>query len=333
MKVVILHGKVLDGAGWDEQDVFVQAAAVSQALRDLGYDPVTLSLSMNMAEAVMSILTLQPLFVFNLVEAVEGKGIMIHASPLLLDSLGMRYTGAQSEAMILTSLKTTAKKIMRAHGIATPDFFQNDGQFPDNTKEGRYIVKSAWEHASIGLDESFVFHADNESTLREKIMSLEAKLGGHCFAEAFIEGREINIALLAGKDGPEILPPAEILFLEYPPDKANFLCYRSKWEEDAFEYQHTPRTFDFTTSDETMLSEVKEVAMRCWRIFNLRGYARVDFRIDKAGRPWVLEVNANPCISPEGGFMAAAKERGLSYNDVIERIIGDIPARNYSKLT
>jgi D-alanine-D-alanine ligase len=66
-----------------------------------------------------------------------------------------------------------------------------------------------------------------------------------------------------------------------------------------------------------------EIARACWHLFGLRGYARVDFRVDQDGQPWVLEVNANPCISPDGGFVAAAAQVGLSLNDVVGRIIQD----------
>ena len=71
--------------------------------------------------------------------------------------------------------------------------------------------------------------------------------------------------------------------------------------------------------------QLSDMSILCWDVFNLRGYARVDFRIDPAGKPWVLEVNANPCLSPDGGFVAAAARAGLDYNGLIGRIIKDIP--------
>jgi D-alanine-D-alanine ligase len=76
-----------------------------------------------------------------------------------------------------------------------------------------------------------------------------------------------------------------------------------------------------------LLRQLADIALRCWEIFNLRGYARVDFRIDAAGHPWVLEINANPCISPDGGFVAAAARVGLDYNGIVSSIINDIPGQ------
>jgi D-alanine-D-alanine ligase len=250
---------------------------------------------------------------------------LIACAPLLLDALQLTYTGAQAEAMFLSSGKIIAKKIMRTAGIATPDCLTVDGPWPAALKTTRYIIKSEWEHASLGLDESAVFFPADSEQLRQKILALQKLLGGSCFAEAFIDGRELNISLLAGETGPEVLPPAEIIFADYPPDKVRMLCYHAKWTPDSFEYEHTRRTFDFPPQDEQLLRQVADISILCWNTFNLRGYARVDFRIDQAGQPWVLEVNANPCLSPDGGFVAAAARGSLDYNGLIGRIIRDIP--------
>lgn len=325
MKAVLLHGQVLEGAGCDEEDVFVQAAAVSQALTDLGHEPVVVPLSLNIRETVDTLLSLAPAFIFNLVEAIEGKGNLIHFSPAILDNLCIPYTGSPATAIFLTSHKVTAKQFLQTHGIATPAWLLPDDSPEHSVREGRYIVKSVWEHASIGLDEDSVIADDDGALVRQRMHAFRQTSGGDCFAEAFIEGREINISLLAGKNGPDVLPPAEILFEDYPPEKLRVLGYRAKWVEDSFEYQHTPRTFNFPEKDEHLLRELADMATRCWQLFNLRGYARVDFRVDQNGKPWVLEVNANPCLSPEGGYTAAAGRAGLSYNDTIERIIRAVP--------
>jgi D-alanine-D-alanine ligase len=150
-------------------------------------------------------------------------------------------------------------------------------------------------------------------------------LGGACLAEAFIDGREFNLALLADlhESAPEVLPPAEIRFDAYPPGKVRVVGYRSKWEEGSFEYNHTPRSFTFPETDAPLLLRLKELALGCWKLFDLRGYARVDFRVDKEGRPWILEVNANPCLSPDAGFLAATRQAGFTFADVLQRIIDD----------
>ena len=120
-----------------------------------------------------------------------------------------------------------------------------------------------------------------------------------------------------------MLPPAEIVFDGYPPGKPRIVGYRAKWDAESFEYRHTVRSFEFERRDAPLVDSLRSLALRCWELFGLRGYARVDFRVDAAGRPWILEVNANPCLSPDAGFAAAAARAGLSFERVVERIVGD----------
>jgi len=148
--------------------------------------------------------------------------------------------------------------------------------------------------------------------------------GGSWFAEKYINGREFNLSLLAGADGsPHVLPPAEILFEGYNNGKPRIVGYRAKWNEDSYEYHHTPRSFNFPAFDESLLIRLKEMAIKCWHLFGLRGYARVDFRVDEKGKPFILEVNINPCLSPDAGYAAALAQAGISYTEAIERILNN----------
>lgn len=324
MDIVILYGQAVENVGKDEQDTLVQVEAVSQALIELGHDPIPLPLSLNLSEASNRLQTCRPDIVFNLVESLEGQGRLIHIGPALLDSLKFPYTGAGTEAIFITSNKLLAKKFLRSAGIPTPDWFSleelsNGIAF----RKGRYIVKSVWEHASVGLAEDSVIHAEQVAGLRDALAHRQPILGGAGFVEAYIQGREFNLALLAGEHGPEVLPPAEIRFDAYPQDKVKIVDYRAKWIEESFEYQNTPRRFHFPSEDERLLQRLKALAVACWELFKLRGYARVDFRIDQENNPWILEINTNPCLSPDAGFMAAAHTAELSFEQVVERILGD----------
>jgi D-alanine-D-alanine ligase len=182
-------------------------------------------------------------------------------------------------------------------------------------------VKSVWEHASIGMDDHSLVYSAAE--LQRKLEEKRNQLGGDWFAERYIDGREFNIALLATDDdnGFEVLPPAEIHFQDYPAGKPHIVGYAAKWESTSFDYQHTPRSFDFSAADRPLLDELCQLALRCARLFQLRGYARVDFRIDHAGRPWVLEINTNPCLAPDAGFLAAASRANLNIQAVVKRIL------------
>ena len=323
MKAVVLHSDVPEDAGMDEKDALVQAAVVSSALSELGYEPTTIPFSLNLAHITDILRDLRPVFVFNLVETMAGQGSLIHVAPSILDFLKIPYTGARTEATFLTSNKVLAKQILNAAGIATPLLFLPHENYGGHFVEGTYIIKAVWEHASTWLHNDSIIHAKDLNQLREAMASRQRQLGMACFAEVFIEGREFNLSLLAGDGGPHVLSPAEIRFDDFPQGKVRVVDYLSKWVEDSFEYHHTPRCFDFPEEDAPLLLLLTDLALQCWRVFGLRGYARVDFRIDSAGNPWVLEVNTNPCLSPDGGFYAALERSGLSFAQAIEWIIRD----------
>ncbi len=324
MRVLILHDEVAEDSRPDEQDALVQAAAVAELLAQLGHraeirpfvpDPEAVRRLVRAAAAEV---------VFNLVESVGGSGRLVHWPPAVFESLGVPYTGSHTEAMFLTSQKVLGKRFLSAGGLPTPPWY-SPGDVPEGETfvPGRYIIKSVWEEASVGLDDDSVVEVRDLGALSAEVASRRGRLGGAAFAEAYIEGREFNLSLLASADGPEVLPPAEIDFVDYAPGKPRIVGYAAKWHEDSFEYHHTPRRFDFPAEDRPLLGRLSSLAVRCWRWFGLRGYARVDFRVDAAGRPWILEINANPCLSPDAGFPAAVRRGGHTLAEAVERILAD----------
>jgi GNAT superfamily N-acetyltransferase len=118
-----------------------------------------------------------------------------------------------------------------------------------------------------------------------------------------------------------VLPPAEIDFSAFPAGKPQIVGYQAKWDDASFEFHQTPRRFDFPAEDGPLVGRLSELARRCWEVFDLAGYVRVDFRVDRAGQPWILEINTNPCLSPDAGYAAALARAGIRYEDAIERIV------------
>lgn len=325
MKIAIFYGKPTEGSGKDEQDTLVQAETIAETLQILGHAPIHIPLSFNLQEAFDAFTQHAPDLVFNLVESIATHGRLIHVAPALLDVLQLPYTGAGTNAMFLTSNKLLAKQQLVCAGLPTPTWFSAKTlQNNPVVMQSRYILKSVWEHASIGLSEAAVFETGSSAELRDFLHTHSEQQRGESFFEAYIEGREFNLSLLAGKHGVEVLPPAEISFDTYPVGKLRIVDYRAKWEEESFEYQNTPRRFNFAPEDDTLLENLKTLARRCWNLFELRGYARVDFRVDQDNQPWILEINANPCLSPDAGFMTAAAQAGLTMLQVVERIISDV---------
>ena len=320
-KVAILYGAVAVDAAPDEQDVLVEVETARATLAALGFTPVILPITLDLEAARQRLMHLRPALVFNLVESIEGQGRLIHLAPALLESLGLPFTGSGADAAYVTSNKPLAKRLMRASGIATPAWAE-DGETPDFA--GPYIVKSVWEHASIGIDDGSV--VADAARLPALIRKRQRRHGGEWFVEGYVEGREFNLSLLARDAGVELLPAAEMCFVDYPPGKPRIVNYAAKWEEASFEFHATQRRFDFPASDRALLTRLETIAKACWRLFGLRGYARVDCRVDAAGSVQALEININPCLSPDAGFAAAAERAGLDLSAVVTRILGDAKA-------
>jgi D-alanine-D-alanine ligase len=320
-KIIILHSDIAPDASQDEQDCLVQAQAIADALCALNYDPVLLPFELNLNNTISMLQSLKPRAVFNIVETLDSKGSLIHFAPAVLDSLQIPYTGCPTQAIYQTSNKPMAKKIMHDAGIATPDWIEQNGSTFPQDDFGTFIIKSSWEHASIGLDENSLINYSDKTAILKEMKCREEILGGSCYAEAYIDGREFNVALISGNAGVKVLPIAEMLFKDYAPDRLKIVDYKAKWDAGSFEYNNTIRSFDFQDDDSSVISVLKEISLQCWNIFSLKGYARVDFRVDKQGKPWVLEVNTNPCLAPDAGFAAALEQGKIQYNEAIGLIL------------
>lgn len=316
-RAVILHGVTADDVSPDEADTLLQVAEIRKALTELGYRPTVMPVSLDMEPLTRLAGRNRPDVIFNLIEAINGQDRLLHLAPAVLESLGLSFTGCAAETLFVTSNKPLAKRLMSQAGIATPEWIGEGGQTrPDPAQS--YIIKSTSEHASIGLDATSVVGGD---AVPAALAERRARFRGDWFAERYIDGREFNISMLDGPDGVQILPIAEMTFVNFPANAPRIVDYAAKWDANSPAYRSTQRRFDLPASDAPLIEALDAVARDCWRLFGLRGYARVDVRVDVAGRPWVLEVNANPCLSADAGFMAAATRAGIVRTNVISRLI------------
>jgi len=320
MKIMIMHGEVPADAPEDEKDVLVEVESVKEALLFLGHDVNICVVNFDMFAKPPSEWSFCPDLVFNLVESICGKGRYIHLTPSLLQYWGLPFTGAKMEAMFMTSNKIVAKQILQSKHIMTANWitagFSHEERISCNFP---YIVKSIWEHASIGLNDKSIYH--DERKLKDQLDLLERNDPGNWFAEKFIDGREFNISIIEKNGTPHVLPISEIEFVDFAPDKPRIVGYRAKWDENSIEYKNTRRTFKTDPVDQELFEKLTDISLKCWNLFQLNGYARVDFRVNSKSLPYVLEVNANPCLSPDSGFIAACAKAGMRYPNVIEAIV------------
>ncbi len=314
--VALLYPFIPEDAAGDDRDTLVQRDEIAGSLGRIGYESLPLAMTLDLGKTLRELQAAGPWMVFNLVESLEGHDRLLHLAPALLESANIPFTGSPWRAIARTTDKMSAKGEMRRAGLPTPAFAAFGEPAPES---GLYLVKSNWEHGSAGIDECSVIPIESGATNWHENFS--GRFGSECFAEKYIDGREFNISLICGPSGPEVLPPAEIRFVGYHAGKPKIVDYRAKWDQDAPEYRNTARSFDFPPGDGPLLETLRDLSLRCWREFGLRGYARVDFRVDDNGTPWILEINANPCLSSDAGFIAAAARAGIDYDRVIRRIV------------
>jgi D-alanine-D-alanine ligase len=317
-KCCIIYNEPGKDALADELDVLDQVSHIEKHLLLLGINVHRKGITGNFMEEISSLIPQKYDFVYNLVETINNKGEINYFIPALLNLYSIPYAGNPLEAIFYTSNKTISSRMMKAAGINNPLCYL-PSQWNLLIPGKKYIVKPIWEDGSLGINGDAVFEYQQGVEERFKVLD-----DAHWFIEDFIDGREFNMSVLAGNNGPEIMPPAEIVFKNFSDDKPKIVDFKAKWEMESFEYENTVREFPGKDIDPEFEARLKDVALKCWHLFRMKGYARVDVRVDKNGNIFVIEINANPCISPDGGFVAATREGGYSFIEVIQHIINDL---------
>jgi D-alanine-D-alanine ligase len=259
-----------------------------------------------------------PDFVFNMVEGFLGTDRLAFIGTGIYETAGVPFAGTGTFGLMAGTDKLVCKRMLRSEGVPTPGF--TEGPDWSGVDEDRlYIVKAIGEHASLGLDQGAV--VQGREAIMARAAAYEAQHKSKVFAEAFITGREFNVGMVELADGPRVMPLAEMDFTGFPNDMHRIVDYSAKWREDTIQYQCSNRRFIDEAAEADLAAKLKSNALKVWKLFDLCGWARIDFRIDKDGNPFVIDVNVNPDISEEAGLAAAALQAGITYPQLLETII------------
>lgn len=317
MRILILHTDIPPDAPPDDKDTLVQAAAIEAALKRRGHEAVCGVFALDESAMEALIARENPDVVFNLVESLWGRGLYAPLAPAILASLGVPYTGADSAPMAACTDKILTKRILDAAGLPTPAW--SEAPHWRGIDQGRWIVKSVTEDASLGLDDAAV--VTGKKAVVARAQECAARHGGRWFAERYVHGREFNVAIIERDGEPHLLPVGEIVFQHWDDRKPRIVGYAAKWDEGTAEYRDTTRAYGLDESQPDLQQRLEQVSRECWKLFGLSGYARVDFRVDAQGRPFILEVNPNPCLEPDAGMAASCAQMGYPYDELIEDIV------------
>ncbi|MBI5360302.1 MAG: ATP-grasp domain-containing protein [Planctomycetes bacterium] len=258
--------------------------------------------------------------IVNLVEQVYGQSVLEVSVAGIYELLQIPYTGSNPVTLGLALYKARAKEILAYNGLDTPrHLLINSPEFKWKRGVVRFpiIVKPASEDGSVGISDSSVVKTIKE--LKEKVASLYEQFKQPILVEEFIEGRELNVAIV-GNNPAEILPISEIDFSGLPPDKPKIVTYDAKWKTDSVEYKGTVPICPAVLEPD-IENDVKEVALEAYNMFGCRDYARIDIRLGLDNVPYILEVNPNPDISPDAGLARSVRVRGWTYEDFVEKLV------------
>jgi len=307
---IVSEGKAVLG-------VLEAVEAVHRALLELGFDVTRVPLVPPLERAERKLRNFNTDLVFNLFEGFCGSPETEAVLPKILSEMEIPCTGCPASALKLGLDKAKMKVILKVAGIKTPDFQLLNPETLNWFHLGYpCIVKPRCEDASHGLSPESV--VNDSASLERQIGLVRNRYSGGVLVEEFIDGREFNATIL-GDSECRILPVSEIVY-SLPSGMPRILTFAAKWEPDSPYFEGTKVVCPAEVEAEER-ERIAETAVAAFRILGGQGYARVDMRMDHEGQVNVIEVNPNPDISPGSGAVRQAEASGMTYTQLIEKIV------------
>ncbi|MDQ3264349.1 MAG: ATP-grasp domain-containing protein [Myxococcota bacterium] len=295
---------------------------LSHSLRELGHEPVTVPVDESVRDVLSRIEKARCDLVFNVCETfAEDYRLEVNIAALL-ELARHRFTGSGTTGLLLAQDKILTKQLLDYHQIQTPRFATFDGITFETrgTLSFPLIVKPAKSDASIGL----TLVRDWEG-LTKRVRDIRKELDDDALAEEYIEGREMYVGVIGETARPEILPIVELDFgAAWEADKPQIATREVKFGPET---KDSPRLVIAKDISDELRSRMERAALLTYRALKLRDYARIDFRVSAANEPYILEVNPNPYLEATSEMALGAKERGVSYTQLIGRIVDSAAAR------
>ncbi len=293
---------------------------VIETLRESGHDVRVQGIHDDLAGIRLAVQEFKPQIVFNLMEAFAGVTTFDQNVVSYLELLRLPYTGCNPRGLILARDKALSKKLLAYHRLPVPEFtVVRHGRKPQLSKRLRFplIVKSLFFEASAGISQASV--VEDETKLKERVAFIHESIETDAIIEQFVAGRELYCGVI-GNQRLQVLPVWEMTFDKMPEDQHRIATERVKWSPK-YQAKMGVDTDQAKDLPEGAAARIQHVSKRVYQILNLSGYARIDLRLDDAGRVFVLEANPNPQIARTEDFAASAEAAGLSYPALLQKIL------------
>ena len=307
--------------GYSEKDVELMKTEydVVSALKSIGHEVWPVGVRSELGVIREAIEEYKPHVAFNLLEEFDGYPLFDQHMVSYLELKKQKYTGCNPRGLTLSHDKALTKKILAYHRIPVPRF----AVFSPNRKVRRpnrltfpLFVKSVIDEGSVGISQASIVRDDEK--LAERVQFIHRQTGSHAIAEQFIEGREIYVGVI-GNQKLQAYPPWELLMKDLPDGAQNIATDRAKWDPA---YQ---RRVGLITQAARLTAKLQtqfeQLSKRIYRLLNLTGYARLDYRLTESGRIYLIEANANPQIARKEDFADSAEHAGVKYEALLQKII------------
>jgi len=307
-----------------EEEVARTALAIGTVLAEGGMEPYILNVADSLDEIRRQLIDLKVKLVFNLVESLGNDPAREPEFAMLLEQLRIPYTGNGPATLRLAHRKERTRRLLAAHhlpvaaGFAVNSVEELTDELMARTKFPVF-VKPAHTDASIGIDQNSVVRTP--AALRKRVTWLRKHIRGPVLVEAYLPGREINVAIFPNPITGQAVP-TEIDFSPFPPGLEKIVTYNCKWQPNSPEYAAVSRPAIDRIPPE-LYNEVRCLAFAAFLTIGGVSYGRVDMRLNEAGRPHIIDVNPNPDIDCEAGLAIAARSVGVEYPDLIAAIAED----------
>jgi D-alanine-D-alanine ligase len=294
---------------------------VTATLRDMGHEVLPLGVGSDLGVLRSAMFDFNPQITFNLLEEFHGVAVYDQHVVSYLELMKRRYTGCNPRGLMLAHDKALSKQVMTFHRIPVPEFgvFPMDRKFREPSRRVAFpmLVKSLTAEGSEGISQASLVTDVNQ--LRERTEFVHRQQGTDAIAERYIEGRELYVGVW-GNQRLKTLPIWELSFKNNPEDSPLIATAKVKWD---WAYQEKKGIVYGPANElpDGIRDKILRICKRTYKVLNLTGYARIDLRLTSEGKIFVLEANPNPDLSFGGEFAESAETDGISYENVLDRII------------
>jgi len=295
-------------------------ANVLAALKELGHTTEHLAIFDDLNLLKQKLETFQPDIIFNLADQFRNNRAFDQGIAAFLELHGLAFTGCGSTGLTLCKHKAISKKILGYHRIHVPEFTViARGKRCARPARLKFpiLIKPLKEEASYGISQASFVETDEQ--FKERVQFIHTSHDCDVIAEEYIAGRELYVSVL-GNHKLDVFPIRELVFKEVPPDEPKIATYRAKWDEEYRKKWGLQNQFA-EALDPTLAKDIAQTCKRIYRLLTIDGYARVDLRVTPQNEIYFIEANPNPILAADEDFAQSGLKAGLTYPQLIERII------------